>query len=515
MVKNPAIIGKRKTRVSQSQIVLVGTEEAYNTLLTATTQNNPWTTAVCILGNQSMTTSLLTVNYGFRLTQLLILLPQLIGLLPCSTASDIHIPNVTLTNLVMGSCHNDRKVHVPYPDNIWDSIQKENPDVFVWMGDAVYPAQRKVANLTYMKQLFDNMQHNTTIGYQQLQTAHGVFGTWDDHDFGANDAGRETPEKRERAGLYYDFLNFPKGTPTDHLRTRRGLYYSVTLGGDDDDERQRRQVKLIFLDTRWHRARHCWPSLATHMPLGAGIAAFTRWVLAGFHVHYWWPLWDCVHAPVLGSEQWTWLESELLNSSAAVHVVVSSIQVMTTNPTVESWGQFPSEQRRLLKLLGEGISGLFVVSGDVHHAEILDPLAASGTGKHHHDHPKHSFLEITSSGMTHYCSQPFYGRLCEPLLNHYNQNRHVNNSNYYIGKNYGKMEIDWEQQQAEILVKNEHGETVLRTGPRPFEQDILTQDDVDAVATCIDGHMIKPFVQILVAIFAVFIVLIRRIRNVK
>ena len=77
------------------------------------------------------------------------------------------------------------------------------------------------------------------------------------------------------------------------------------------------------------------------------------------------------------------------------------------------------------------------------------------------------------------------------------------------------MEIDWEQQQAEILVKNEHGETVLRTGPRPFEQDILTQDDVDAVATCIDGHMIKPFVQILVAIFAVFIVLIRRIRNVK
>jgi phosphodiesterase/alkaline phosphatase D-like protein len=415
-------------------------------------------------------------------------------------ATDLRLPNATLSNLVLGSCHNDRKVK-PHQPNIWNAIQQENPDVFVWMGDAVYPAQRKLANLTYMKQLFDNMLTNDTIGYRQFQTKYGIFGTWDDHDFGANDAGRETTQKMERAKLYTDhFLKLPD-TTTTATPPRQGLYYSVTFG------EPQQQVKLIFLDTRWHRARHCWPSVATYMPLGAGFAALTRWVLAGFHVNHWWPFWDCIHSPVLGGEQWAWLEQELETSLAAVHVVVSSIQVLTTNPTVESWGHFPAERQRLIQLLGKGISGLFLVSGDVHHAEILNPMRSVETASH-----KNSFLEVTSSGMTHYCSQPFYGRLCEPMLQHYNRNRHSKNENYYIGKNYGRLEIDWEQKQAEILVKNEVGETVLRTGPRKFQQHALAQDEIDRVVPCIDGHMIRPFLQIVVAISAVAVVVVRKLK---
>lgn len=98
-------------------------------------------------------------------------------------ASDLHI-NATLNNMILGSCHNDRKVK-PNQPIIWESIQQEDPDIFVWTGDAVYPAQRDLANLTYMKQLYDNMLSNDTIGYNQLQTKYGIYGTWDDHDLGA------------------------------------------------------------------------------------------------------------------------------------------------------------------------------------------------------------------------------------------------------------------------------------------------------------------------------------------
>ena len=326
--------------------------------------------------------------------------------------------------------------------------------------------------------------------------AHSHYSVFNLHRTG-NDMGREMPDKLERAAAYYDFLQLPP------LAKRQGLYYSVNLGEVPE------QVKLIFLDTRWHRGKHCFPSIANLVPLGAGISAAVRWMLAGFNINQWWPLWDCMETSVLGEEQWQWLESELEHSEAAVHVVVSSIQVLTTNPTVEGWGHFPSERQRLVRVLGQGISGLFVLSGDVHHAEIMDPLASQADGGRNDNdniNNKRSFLEVTSSGMTHDCSQPFYGKMCQPLLDHYNQNRYDNKDNYYIGRNYGQIAIDWEQKSAEIFVKNEQGETVLRTGPRPFHQDALTKKEVDQVAPCVDGHLIRPVSQVLATLVAIVVI---------
>jgi phosphodiesterase/alkaline phosphatase D-like protein len=178
---------------------------------------------------------------------------------------------------------------------------------------------------------------------------------------------------------------------------------------------------------------------------------------------------------------------------------------LTTNPTVEGWGHFPHERQRLLRLLGRGISGLVVFSGDVHHAEILDPIA-SLSGK------KRSFLEITSSGMTHECSQPFYGAMCRPILEHYNQHRYLKNpkdnpiTNIYIGKNYGTLSIDWEAQTAKVLVKNELGDVVLSTGDQSFQQEALSQEEIDNIAPCVDGHLVRPFLKLLVALLGILLI---------
>ncbi|CAB9521080.1 PhoD-like phosphatase [Seminavis robusta] len=423
-------------------------------------------------------------------------------------ASDISHPNATLSKIAFGSCHNARKIHGHVHDNnIWKAISAESPDLFVWTGDAVYPAQRKIANTTYLKQLFHDMKTNKTIGYRQFAShvKNGIYGVYDDHDYGGNDAGVEMPDKRDRADLFMDFLQLDQSTTTSQttLQERDGLYYSVTFGTPPE------QVKLILLDTRWHRTKHCFPSLATKVPLGAGLSAATRWALAGFNVNQWWPFWDCWKAPtVLGEQQWNWLEQELTtNSQANVHIVVSSIQVLTTDPTVESWGHFPLERQRLITLLGKGISGLVLLSGDVHHAEIFNPLESQSTTTV--SKSKSSFLEVTSSGLTHYCSQPFYGFMCQPVLEKYNQNRFQSSNNFYIGRNYGRIDIDWKQQTIQVVVQDENGQTVLRTGHRPFQQDTLTPEEVAQVPFCVDGHLTRPVLSVLTALVVIVVVGVR------
>ena len=120
----------------------------------------------------------------------------------------------------------------------------------------------------------------------------------------------------------------------------------------------------------------------------------------------------CRHSPpqILGEAQWSWLERELQensNDNNTVHIIVSSIQVLTTNPFVESWGHFPDELVRLLRLLNNNLSGVILLSGDVHYAEISSTMhAMTNHDDDHDDLEKRSLFEVTSSGLTHSCTGP-------------------------------------------------------------------------------------------------------------
>lgn len=425
-------------------------------------------------------------------------------------------PPQVVTKIAFGSCHNSKKVD-PSKGIIWDAIRKENADVFLWAGDSVYPRKRQIATVPEVQALYDDMLTNQTIGYAGFAPPLGIYGTWDDHDYGGNDMGREMPDKAERSKAFFDFLGLPKSpTPPE----REGLYYSVEFGTAP------RKVKVIFLDTRWNRGNHCIPSVATKMPLGAGFSALTRWLTAGFDLYKLtakYPflsnlLENCVEAPLLGEQQWSWLQQELKHSDAQVHVVVSSIQVLTTNPAMEGWGHFPRERKRLLQVLLRGskgrqaVPGLVVLSGDVHHAEISDPAAALGDRKGGKE--KNTFLEVTSSGLTHHCKEPFYGRLCEPLLNTYKAHRydnvdlenHHNGEMFFIGRNYGTMEIDWDNQILEVYVHDVDGNEVLWTGERRFgtpeSAAKWSHDEIDQIAPCIDGHLLLPTISILLLLLS-------------
>ena len=76
--------------------------------------------------------------------------------------------------------------------------------------------------------------------YAQLRQQAAIIATWDDHDYGDNDAGFEWEYKKEAQQLFLDFIDVPKD---DERRTREGVYYSQTVAN------KLGSVKVIVLDT--------------------------------------------------------------------------------------------------------------------------------------------------------------------------------------------------------------------------------------------------------------------------
>ena len=63
-------------------------------------------------------------------------------------------------------------------------------------------------------------------GFQKLREACPILATWDDHDFGANDAGSDYPKKDESQKIFLDFFGDPPDSPR---RKRPGVYDAARL----------------------------------------------------------------------------------------------------------------------------------------------------------------------------------------------------------------------------------------------------------------------------------------------
>jgi hypothetical protein len=94
---------------------------------------------------------------------------------------------------------------------------------------------------------------------------------------------------------------------------------------------------------------------------------------------------------------------------------------------------------------------------------------------------------------------PFYGGMCQPLLDSFADHRFASSSNYYIGRNYGSLSVDWSSRTFTVQVHNVTGATVLTTGPRSFGTRPWTERDLELVAPCMDGHLVPMALTALLA----------------
>ncbi|MDG1823682.1 MAG: alkaline phosphatase D family protein [Flavobacteriaceae bacterium] len=301
---------------------------------------------------------------------------------------------ISAQTIAFGSCH---KVNDPNSDIILTSISDQNPDAFIWLGDIVYG---KDGNPKHLSKKFDQLKSKSS--YQNLLQSTTVYGTWDDHDYGLNNAGRDYQHKdRSRADLFA-FLNVPKDSPAYE---RNGAYQSYDLSP---------KIKLILLDNRYFKSEYRpKPYNDPYLPDYEGT--------------------------ILGEQQWDWLENLLKSSTADVHIIASGIQVLSPNHRFEKWQNYPKEYKRLIGLLQtHTVKNPIVLSGDRHMSELSQK-----------DIGYTVLYDATSSGMT------------EALTNNLNEE-----NPYRVGKSigvnsYGVLNIDWEKRNINFSFLDIHGKSLF------------------------------------------------------
>ncbi|KAK4796069.1 hypothetical protein SAY86_028395 [Trapa natans] len=336
---------------------------------------------------------------------------------------------IPVTRIAFGSCANQSA-----PQPIWDSIIDFDPQVFIWMGDNIYGDKRRPFKLfgkertvgpwknvqrfypaSEQEMELDYKRAKSNPGYSRLRQKAKVIGTWDDHDYGLNDAGKEFSAKVTNQRLHLDFLDEPQDSPR---RKQEGVYGSFTFGSTG------KQIKVIILDTRYHRD-----------PINSD-------------------------GTILGTTQWSWLEKEMKGPATEITIIVSSIQVISNHTAtmaplfyMEGWGRFPKESDRLFKLISESKrNGVFFISGDVHFGEISRFDCGA----------KYPLYEFTSSGLTQAVEKvvPHAFRslirgiawLTPATMRLMSSNCRYSSCTY--GKpNFGTIEINWNESPVKLKIE--------------------------------------------------------------
>lgn len=253
--------------------------------------------------------------------------------------------------IAFGSC-NDQNKSNPF----WENIISQQPDVWIWGGDNIYADTN---NMDKMEKFY--MQQKKQSSYSKLAKNTPILATWDDHDYGKNDGGIDYKKKKESQQLFLDFINVPKHSPR---RKKAGIYHVENF------KIKNKSIKIIMLDTRYFR---------TALTKGNGKKRYQSN--------------KNKEGSILGTNQWAWLKNELTNSTANFNVIVSSIQVLSSEHGFEKWSNFPSELTKLLKLIETSkAKNIILLSGDRHISEF---------SKTNIPNVPYPIIDFTSSGLTH------------------------------------------------------------------------------------------------------------------
>lgn len=324
------------------------------------------------------------------------------------------------TRLAFGSCFKQGR-----PAPVWDAIRGFRPEALVLLGDNVYADSTDPA---VIRAAYGYLASDP--GFQALRASTRVLATWDDHDYGEDDAGADFPARAESKRALLDFLGEPAGSPR---RSRDGVYESYAVGPPE------RRVQVILLDTRWFRGS-LTPRTREAEPGDGRGGPYQPTAAPG--------------ATILGEAQWAWLEGEL-GKPARLRVLVSSIQVLAEDHGWEKWMNFPAERERLLALVARThASGLVIVSGDRHDAElsllpgagVVDPLTGARTA----NPLGYPLLDLTTSSLN--SPRPWSWEL----------NRH-RVGDAFFGANFGTIEVDWSAAEplVTLAIRSDRGEVAF------------------------------------------------------
>lgn len=316
-----------------------------------------------------------------------------------------------MTRILVASCFDEEKGDSP----AMRSLAGETADLFLMIGDNVYGDRNGPAYVNNQPELDELRESFRDLAaredFRAVRAKFPMMVAWDDHDYGANDAGKEFPFKRLSERIHERFW----GLENEDVGAWPGTYYERAFG----PEGQRTQI--IVLDTRFFRS---------------ALTPTDEWGKKGKERYI--PSAD-PEQDMLGNDQWTWLENRL-QDPADLRLIVSSIQVLPTDGHgYEAWATMPLEQQRLYRLIRETeAKGVVFVSGDRHSAFLYKDDAAL----------PYPVSEITASSV----NVAFAETTTEMDRAQVGEG--------YPPENYGAIGIDWDAGTVSLEVKSNSGETV-------------------------------------------------------
>jgi alkaline phosphatase D len=289
-----------------------------------------------------------------------------------------------------------------------EAILAQEPELFLFAGDNIYADS---TDPQVIRREYHRLEDRPD--FRRLRRSATLLATWDDHDYGANDAGRSFTAREASEEIFETFW----GIPEDHAaRKRPGIYYAVEADSPVG------RVQIVVLDTRYFRSPLRWVRIPTKTqgPYAPNTSP---------------------DATLLGKEQWKWLRG-VFRRPARLRIVVSSIQFAAEHHGYECWANFPLDQQRMLDLVAEQAPGsVLFISGDRHFAE-LSRITIPGWGP---------VYDLTSSSL----NRPYPHDEPTPNANRV--------GDYYLKENWGRLRlVSGASPRIELRIFAADGTTVLR-----------------------------------------------------
>jgi len=340
-------------------------------------------------------------------------------------------PDAVITKIAFGSCLDENGSM-----EILNAIAAQKPQLFIFEGDNIYAdANEKDENDSGTHDVTSPLMIRTayaTLGAQPLfesfKSQVPIIATWDDHDYGLNDAGGDFAFKQASKEAFFDF--FALSRDSDRYKQPDGIYTSYAFGPTGQ------RVQIILLDTRWNRS----PLKPSDAPGTPGKERYT-------------PDRD-TSKTMLGDAQWKWLEQQLIEP-ADVRLLVSSIQVLADGHGWERWGDLPYERDRLMQALSDSdAKNIVILSGDRHKAAIY---------KNDNALP-YSLYEVTSSSLNKPLDTASAADETDPQRQ----------DPFYKDANFGVVDIDWRARAINLEIRGQSGQLVHGVSV-PFAEDTADQ----------------------------------------
>ena len=230
---------------------------------------------------------------------------------------------------VIGSCSyvNEPKFDrpgKPYGSNfeIFNSINKKNPDFMLWLGDNTYLRESDWNSRTGFIKRYSHTRALRELQPLLASTHH--YATWDDHDYGPNNSDGSFWLKETASEIFKLFWTNPN--------------YDVTGKGGITGLFQWSDVDFFLMDNRYHRTSN---------------NNFT------------------VDRQILGKDQIDWLINALTFSQATFKFIAMGGQVISSGAVYENYATYPEERKYLLDKIREAkIEGVIFLDGDRHHTVL-------------------------------------------------------------------------------------------------------------------------------------------------